>query len=441
MERSSFFNSVGGDRRYRAEDWARYFASFIGNGIFPVPSNALQVLAYDGMRILLRPGKAWINGYFYENSAEMAIQLNNSDGVLSRIDRIVIRWDFSERNIRVVVKSSQFASNPNPPPLQRDADVYELCLADIMIGRCITSVTQANITDTRLNEELCGIVAAVVKQIDTDAFDAQLQQWFRETVASMDRRIEESNQRKDEWFAATEAEFREWLSTTDTTFQQWFERTDIEFQKWLSSTENEFRVWFSNTDRKFRDWFISAEAEFRAWFASLKVLIEGDVALNLFNKIDNHTKERVATEKGAHGLRRYNNRLQFEKYNEWEDMSVGGDRNFNSAFTELDDIQIRSGRITNGGAGWQQFTFDFAMDGIPAVLASLVGVEGEVMITNITAAGFQYQVRIPAAVTTFTANGAASTSANTQRTIALPSVTTAAAHIIAYQAIYDGGSN
>ena len=34
MEKSSFFNSVSHDRTYKAEDWAEYFASFIGNGVF-----------------------------------------------------------------------------------------------------------------------------------------------------------------------------------------------------------------------------------------------------------------------------------------------------------------------------------------------------------------------------------------------------------------------
>ena len=49
MEKSSFFNSVSHDRTYKAEDWAEYFASFIGNGVFPVPSTGLQVVANDGM--------------------------------------------------------------------------------------------------------------------------------------------------------------------------------------------------------------------------------------------------------------------------------------------------------------------------------------------------------------------------------------------------------
>ena len=34
------------DRAYKAEDWAWYFATFIANGIFPKPSDGLQVIAY-----------------------------------------------------------------------------------------------------------------------------------------------------------------------------------------------------------------------------------------------------------------------------------------------------------------------------------------------------------------------------------------------------------
>ena len=58
MEKSSFFNSVSGDRVYCAEEWAEYFASFIGNGVFPVPSTSLQVVAGSGMAVAVKTGKA-----------------------------------------------------------------------------------------------------------------------------------------------------------------------------------------------------------------------------------------------------------------------------------------------------------------------------------------------------------------------------------------------
>lgn len=180
MEKSSFFNSVSHDRTYKAEDWAEYFASFIGNGVFPVPSTGLQVVANDGMKLNVKTGKAWINGYFYFNTGNLAVELDTADGQLNRIDRVVVRWDLTNRVMSVKVKSSSFSASPTAPALQRDADVYELALADIYVGAGVTAITQSKITDQRLNTSLCGVVAAVVQQIDTAAFNAQLQAWFAE---------------------------------------------------------------------------------------------------------------------------------------------------------------------------------------------------------------------------------------------------------------------
>lgn len=178
MEKSSFFNSVSGDRTYKAEDWAGYFASFIGNGVFPLPSTGLQVVVNDGMIVTVRAGKAWINGYFYTNTTDLSVTLATADGQLKRIDRIVIRWDLTNRTISVKVKSSPFSASPVAPVLQRDADIFELALADVFVPAGTTAVTQGNITDQRLNTSLCGVVAGVVQQIDTTAFNAQLQAWF-----------------------------------------------------------------------------------------------------------------------------------------------------------------------------------------------------------------------------------------------------------------------
>ena len=76
MEKSSFFNAelVDGeyDRVYLAEDYARYFSSFIGNGVFPNPSNNLKVVASgENMKVTVKAGKAWINGYYYENDSDL----------------------------------------------------------------------------------------------------------------------------------------------------------------------------------------------------------------------------------------------------------------------------------------------------------------------------------------------------------------------------------
>lgn len=167
MQKSGFFNSVNGDRKYNANFFAEYFASFIGNGVFPNPSTNLQVLsANNGYNITIKSGKGWINGYYYCNTTDYNILLDVADGVLNRIDRIVLRFNTISRDITLQVKKGTFASSPVAPNLQRDADMYELGLADIYIKAGAINITQSDITDLRKNDSYCGIVHNLVQQED-----------------------------------------------------------------------------------------------------------------------------------------------------------------------------------------------------------------------------------------------------------------------------------
>lgn len=255
MEKSSFFNSVSHDRTYKAEDWAEYFASFIGNGVFPVPSTGLQVVANDGMKLNVKTGKAWINGYFYFNTGDLAVELDTADGQLNRIDRVVVRWDLTNRVMSVKVKSSSFSASPTAPALQRDADVYELALADIYVGAGVTAITQSKITDQRLNTSLCGVVAAVVQQIDTAAFNAQLQAWFAE------------------YQSLSAAEYNTLVS-------------------YMNSLKLQGNTQYEAFEQHMADFETQAAADFNAWFNGLQNVLDDNAATNLLN-ITNALDARV----------------------------------------------------------------------------------------------------------------------------------------------------
>lgn len=183
-EKSSFFNSVSGDRKYKAEDWASYFGALIGNGVFPNPATNLQVVpGASGLTVTVHAGKAWINGYYYNNTDDLTLTLPTPDGSKKRIDRIVVRWSLSDRKISAEVKSGTAATNPSAAVLQRDSDVYELAIADVLVGVAATIITSASITDRRYDSTLCGVVTGTVQQIDTSAFDAQVQRFLDDSEA------------------------------------------------------------------------------------------------------------------------------------------------------------------------------------------------------------------------------------------------------------------
>jgi len=189
-EQSGFFDAhlVNGeyDRVYLAENFARYFASFIGNGIFGGKSNELMVQqkATADMSVRVLSGQAWINGYWYENDDELSLAIDVADGVLNRIDLIVLRWNNVERVIRLAVKKGTSATNASAPIIQRSADFYELKLAQVYVKAGATRITQADITDTRLNNSVCGFVHGVVDQFDTTDFGKQIDSFIEQFEAS-----------------------------------------------------------------------------------------------------------------------------------------------------------------------------------------------------------------------------------------------------------------
>lgn len=181
-ERCGFFNSNNGDRKYKAEFFAEYFASFIANGVFPNPSTGCQVMSNGDMTVTVKTGKAWINGFYYHNDSDLILPVEVADGVLKRIDRIVLQYNIIDRTIRAAVRKGAFASTPEAPVMQRNADTYELAIADIAVDNGVISISQAAITDLRLSETYCGISHCIVDHVETETLFLQYQQWYIETT-------------------------------------------------------------------------------------------------------------------------------------------------------------------------------------------------------------------------------------------------------------------
>lgn len=208
------FNSIGGDRRYKAEEFRQYFALLICNGIFYKSADALKVVQGEGMTVQLNTGAAWADGCGYINTTPVPFTLDTADGALNRIDRIVLRCDYKERKYYAAVKKGTYSAKPTAPSIQRDADVYEQAVADIYVGKGTISITQANITDTRLNTELCGIVTGTVQQADTTELYNQFEAYFEEF--------------KQQYIT----EMENWTDTQQSDFEAWRQKEQAEFVEW-----------------------------------------------------------------------------------------------------------------------------------------------------------------------------------------------------------------
>lgn len=189
--RSGFFNSSDGDRRYEASFFAEYFASFIGNGVFPNPSTNLNVVAYNGLAVAVSAGRGWINGYYVSNTDQFILTLDVPDGTFNRIDRVIMGLNHLTREISFYSKKGNASSNPTAPLLTRDSEIYELALADIFVRANNLEISQLDITDNRLNSDECGIVTGTVQQIDTTQLFTQYNGAFNDFKNNLDVYVQE----------------------------------------------------------------------------------------------------------------------------------------------------------------------------------------------------------------------------------------------------------
>lgn len=161
-ERMYFFDSTEDDERiYNAADFARFHAQIIGNGVSnTVNLPNLEVTAQNNMNVGLGAGYMFANGYMYENTSMLTLTHDTADSNNDRIDRVVICFDANpeERSIKAVILKGTPASNPVPPPLQRDNYVYQMSVAQVRIIAGKSFIEQSQIMDERANDEVCGYI-------------------------------------------------------------------------------------------------------------------------------------------------------------------------------------------------------------------------------------------------------------------------------------------
>lgn len=298
MERCGFFDAyLTGevyDRVYLAAQFAAYFASFIGNGVYARHGNQLQVMAQSNpsMSIQVLSGQGWINGYWYENTDSMNLSVEVADGVLNRIDSIVLQLGFSERDIKLKIKKGMPATNPVAPALVRNSDYYELQLATVSIPASSIRITQAQITDTRMNASVCGWVTGVIDQIDTTTLFNQFETYFNEfkenNQADYESWTDEQKQAWLSWVSGQETDFTDWTEAQKQAWLSWVSGQEADYESWTEAQKQAWLSWVSGQETDFTDWTDEQKAEYDEWFQNIKDQLGEDMAGNLQNQIDEH---------------------------------------------------------------------------------------------------------------------------------------------------------
>lgn len=182
------------DRAETSDLFALLFANMVSDGVLALPSNCFMVRAAgEGLNIEIDPGFGMVKGHFCYNDEVDRMTIETPPQKYSRIDRVVMRCNFLDRMVEIIIKTGEEAATPVPPELIRPAagDYFELCLANIKLTKGQKLLTQSSISDTRPNSSVCGYITQLIDHLDTAVFFEQLDAFYEEFVRKSDLSYEE----------------------------------------------------------------------------------------------------------------------------------------------------------------------------------------------------------------------------------------------------------
>ena len=126
-------------------------------------------------------------GIGFWSASDIDLTVGIGDGADPRIDRVVVSWHIPNQSELPVVEIRKGTPAPEPvaPELVNDGEYAEICLAEIAVAAGAIEISAQDITDTRLDESLCGLVSMGLEKYPTDGLNEQFQDWFADLKSQL----------------------------------------------------------------------------------------------------------------------------------------------------------------------------------------------------------------------------------------------------------------
>ena len=155
---------------YNAEDAETYLSTRI-SGIYAA-DDCFDLSITADRTVTIGPGLAWVRNTRFAgksicNREALELTIPMADSSKPRTDRIVLRYDKAENKSELAVKTGTPGSAAAVPDVVQTELVYELGLYTVLVAAGSTVVKAADVTDTRLNEQVCGLMRDGVTGLPT----------------------------------------------------------------------------------------------------------------------------------------------------------------------------------------------------------------------------------------------------------------------------------
>lgn len=187
-ERSGFYDSVMGDRRYNADDMAQPYNGLITNGIYAGVGEALKVTKSGTRTLRVGTGRAWINSKWYYNDSPITFEVPASDPNYDRVDLVVLVSDntTTKRSTRLELMQGTPAQPAVPPTVTDTADIKYFIIARLLVIKNSAEINSAYIIDLR-GEAHCPYVSTIVDSPDLSGVFSEMRSKFDTFMAGLEQ--------------------------------------------------------------------------------------------------------------------------------------------------------------------------------------------------------------------------------------------------------------
>lgn len=161
---------------YSAEDVATYLCTRT-SGVYAKNSNFAASIT-GTRQVTIAPGLAWMNyddfkGVSVCSREDTVLTVPDADNTLNRVDRVVLQFDTASNLTAIRLKTGTPAVAAQPPDILQNHNQYELGLCTISVPAGSAAISAADVTDTRADEDVCGVMRDGVTSIPTAQLIAQ----------------------------------------------------------------------------------------------------------------------------------------------------------------------------------------------------------------------------------------------------------------------------
>jgi hypothetical protein len=188
---------------YIGAEWVMKWLHGRTSGVFGAENNLSTSVVLDSMSVEVSDGVGWLsnangdgivfwNDSEQSNGSKLMLTHDVADGVLDRIDRIVVTWETTNYVSlpTISVLKGVASSNPVPPDLTNNNIQRQISLARVNIQAGTVSLSPSMITDERIDPDVCGVVTESVN-VDTEMANAQFQELLKRVENNLDQILAE----------------------------------------------------------------------------------------------------------------------------------------------------------------------------------------------------------------------------------------------------------